>query len=290
MDQLGNEQQICWEKVTRLNHFFRITSPYASGQFGQQLLAVHALFASLDELVSSSSDEFVALQTLAWWRAETTQNSIKKSRHPVIAFLHSTGAAQLISADSIRSLMDATEMRLEARAPASIERFNELCIQIYQPRIDVEAALTGGFSLSNVQRNAIAHNGGMTQLLQTSFSVQPADNNLWWVPLGLLARSGVKRSDLKADEHSAVTQKLMEEIISTSIRWSTAETAYRTPKADSQSSCLHLLLFSHLQQRLLGRLKNRKPSNYQAELLKIYLRDVFSVWRSARIMRVGTTD
>ncbi len=60
MTQTDNDRQQCWERVLKSNKLFRISHLFAPDEFSGALLALHALFASIEQISSEVSDELVA--------------------------------------------------------------------------------------------------------------------------------------------------------------------------------------------------------------------------------------
>ena len=61
-------RQFCWEQVQAADGLFRISLVFSGRETAQRLLPLHAMFASIERLVATVSDEDVALRKLAWWR------------------------------------------------------------------------------------------------------------------------------------------------------------------------------------------------------------------------------
>lgn len=285
---VGNQRQVCWEKIAETNHLFRLTYPYASKSVSEPLIAIHAMFACLDQLVVQSTDDHVAKTKLDWWRRETLKENIKRSGHPVIGYLVESGASAMLRNGVLQRLLDATERKLEAKAPADLVEFKHLCSEIYQPRIEIESSLAPGKGISTERQQSIAVKGGLILLLQGTFKHQQSQERaFWWVPLGLLARSGMSRAELMHKLGSEPVKSVFSELLSFGIS-SSKDSAPKEPVSTGEvNSHMHLLLQECLHGRQLGRLRKSAPSSFGEDLRRLYLRDVFSLWNKAREIRAG---
>ena len=287
MELAENDARLCREKIAQIDPLFSLTHPYTSGPYADQLLALHALFSSLDEVVCSVSDHFVAQEKLQWWRSELSPGRVDKSRHPLIRYLQNSGAAAKLPANSVAALFQSTRLRLEAAAPVSEEALFDKCEAIYLPRIELETALLPGSLLSVGQKAELARTGGMQLLLLESFVIDPAgDEKLWWLPLSLLARSGLNRHQLLTQLESESSHKLFAELLDATLRVTGLDSG-KSPKGSlCGQSDHHLWLKNRLHRRTLGRLGSARPEEYSAVLGRYYTTDVFSLWRLARRLRM----
>ena len=88
----SNTHQFCWEQVLRINRAFRISQVFAPADKADQLLALYALFAAVEETCSAYSDEEVARRKLHWWRGECLRPGNDGGEHPISRELRRTGA------------------------------------------------------------------------------------------------------------------------------------------------------------------------------------------------------
>ena len=280
MTQTDNDRQQCWERVLKSNKLFRISHLFAPDEFSGALLALHALFASIEQISSEVSEELVARTKLEWWRFELSQGNIERSRHPVVRHLGETGAAATLPAMALQSLLDSTERRLDANPPSNMNEFNQLCRVIYQPRIHLECTLCGLDSSFVANHNAIALEGGLLQLLRESF-VQ-AKHEFWWIPLNTLARFGVNRQDLRDNSDAHPARTVFGNILDDSREAPTPETRGPRIKTAAPPGLLHLQLTALLQNRQLQHLQSRQPSRFGAELNRWHISDLIAAWKMAR--------
>lgn len=278
MSDISSQEQVCFEAVSQLDRRFRISSVYVPGEQGRRLLALHALFAHLDQVVLQSSDPYVAEQTLHWWRSETTPSGISQSRHPVMSLLRSTGAAPRLPASAFAALFETLESRLQEQTPASLEALEDFRCRVFSPRLELESALFESRLESRLHRS-LSLNGGLTLLMLDSVRRRAnAYQRYWWVPLDLLARHGVSREDLVNRAAAAEVRNLFRELLEVQ--------ELPTDRVGPESpGNLHVMLQGKLHQRLLARLQRSDPGAFEREISRLYLRDVFSVWRIARRLR-----
>jgi len=279
----SNQLRVCWEKILETNPLFRITHPYLSGKLSEQVVAIHAVFASLDLVVIRSTDDQVARTKLEWWRFETQSANIKRSRHPVVGYLHESGAAAALDDGALSSLIDVTERQLEAKAPADLGEFYELCHDIYRPRIEIEASLAPSKRLSAERQRSMAIKGGLNLLFQREFKFNPrAEHELWWVPLSLLARNQMSRMDLIRQLGSKPTGSVFGKLISHCLSAVAGGGQDAVDTDDVLQSHIHLILQEYLHGRQIERMQQTMPSAYGEELKRLYIKDVFWVWKMAR--------
>ena len=288
-DSSGQQQQVCREKIAEMNPLLRLTFPYAAESISNQLLAIHSLYACLDQLVVQATDDYVSQTQLEWWRVETLPANMSRSRHPVVGYLHETGAAELIPAGAMSALLDSITSRLETKAPLDLDQFNHLCQDLYQPRIEIETALTGGNSIPSMTQGLLARPGGYLLLLRDSFRSTPvAKNRFWWVPLNLLARSGLARDELLDALDSVAVSRLFTDVHSEVQPLNSKRILQGA--FDNADSHLHLILLGCLHNRQLVRLQQSKPSTWAGEFERYYIGDVFSFWKAARSIRATSAS
>jgi phytoene synthase len=279
----GEQRQVCWEKINETNRFFRLTHPYSPAGLADQLVAVHALFGCLDQAVVLPSDDQIARTKLDWWRSELQRDSITRSRHPVIRCLCDTGAATALHDRAVENLLAATERKLDARPPADTAELKRLCSDLYRPRIDVESALTGSARLPEEILESMAANGGLIQLVRDTFSSRrDMEYALWWIPLGLLARHGVSRAELAQNLGTASAKSIFSDIYSNAVSSIVVDRPGKPDQRENHPQHIHLLLGAFLHDRQLKRLEKSGPLSIREILGRIYLRDVFGLWRTAR--------
>ena len=284
MEQDGNVERFCWEQVLRTNPLFRISHLFAPSESSPQLLALYALFASIEHLNSGISEESVARTKLEWWRAELLERDAAESNHPVVRHLHETGAAKKLPEPAVRLLLASAGSRIDALAPADQDELRSLCQSIYRPQVFLEAALEEGDVALDSLNPAMLVNGGLVQLLRESS--RRKENAFWWIPLNLLARYKVTRNQLESMQDSAVTQALFKQLFEWVGQGGTQGEV--TALLDSQAGnadgtgLVHLQLMMALQSRQLGRLQALSPARYNDELSRWRTGDLLTAWKSAR--------
>jgi len=287
MDRDGNVERFCWEQVLRTNPLFRISHLFAPREASPRLLALYALFASIEQLNSGISEESVARTKLEWWKAELLARDIAESNHPIVRHLHETGAAKKLPDPAVRLLLESAGSRIDALAPADEDELRSLCQSIYRPQVFLEAALEeGDVTLDNLNP-AMLVNGGMVQLLRENS--RRKENAFWWIPLNLLARFKVTRNQLESMQDSAEAQALFNQLFEWVGRGGTqdATTALLDPLSGhvNWAGLVHLQLMMALQSRQLGRLQAMSPARYNDELRRWRTGDLLTAWKSARRLK-----
>ena len=280
----NNDQYFCWERVLKSNSLFRVSHLFAPREFAGQLLALHALFASIDQVRSEVSEELVARKKLDWWRFELLPGNISKSRHPVVRHLNETGAAQCLPGKSLENLLETAEARLDTQAPSDMEGLRRLCRGIFQPRMVLECALSGQDEALVSNHLMVACKGGMLQLLRESYA--QADHAFWWVPLNKLARFGVSRQELRENSDSDASRSLFREVLDVCHLPESSDGVAAPMKLVPLPGLVHLQLMALLQSRQLGQLQRKKPSSHGTELNRWRVSDLLAAWRAARHLKV----
>ena len=285
MAQADNNQEFCRERVLRANPLFRVSHLFAPADFAGQVLALHALFASIDQLNSEIGDEFVARRKLDWWRTELSPENISKSNHPVVRYLIETGAASSLPGKTLELFLDTAEVRLAARAPTDQEELSLLCELIYQPRVLMEYALsqdeTPVFGLSEM-----AQTGGLLQLLRERNTSK--NNILWWVPLNVLARFGVTRAGLGNDPDSQNARGVFEAVFGSCNKLNSQQAISGQENMAPSRGLVHLRVLALLQSRQLDQLRKIRPSSYPGELNRWRFADLLAAWNAARRMKLNS--
>jgi phytoene synthase len=278
----SNDQLFCWEHVSRSGSVFRMSRAFAPGQQVQKLLPVYALFAVIEDVCSSISDEDVARSKIAWWRIECVQKNPAESHHPVLKEMKRTGALQMLSAELFNRLFDSAEYRLDAGAPADLGALKKVCIEIMRPQLEIELAACGiGQGALHFEPGMLAGSGQL-QLIRES-SGPKHRSGFWWVPLNLLARHGVSRGDIENRSESSGAGALFNELFEANGIGQSG--AIPASEAAAYQPARHIFAINALYSRQLKRLQNRRPGQYQEELQKLKLTDLFAAWQSARQLR-----
>jgi len=276
----NNAQRFCWEQVHKINCVFRISHLFSPPQISDQLLALHALFASIELLNCGISEELIARRKLDWWRAELLEQGAENSHHPVVRYLHATGALKKLPESMLRLLLDSAEARFDAFAPVDEDDFIRLCQDIYRPQLLLELALEEADEALIPFRAAVLFNGGLIQLLRESG--RRKENVLWWIPLSLLARFKVNRKELETYQDSEVLQALFGCILGLQEQSAVHQLPDRQPGLAKVARLEHLQLMTVLQTRQLDRLKGINPATYPRELSRWRVGDLMAAWKCAR--------
>ncbi len=273
-------QRFCWDQILKTNRLFRVSHLFAPAQLSDQLLALYALFASLELLNCEVSDEPVARRKLDWWRGELTGRDAADSNHPVIVHLLETGAFRKLPESTLRLLLDSAESRIDGLTPTDEVDFLRLCRETYRPQVLLESALGGVDGDLNSFNTSVLFNGGLIQLLRESGLRK--ENAFWWVPVSLLARFKVIRNQLEAFDDAATLQALFTCMIELRTRSADCRSFHGQPGCAKGAGLVHLQLMTALQSRLLSRLQGMSPARYSSELARWRIGDLMTTWNRAR--------
>jgi len=277
----SNDRLFCWEQVSRTNRLFRVSRVFAPAQCAERLLPLYALFSVIELIGSASYDEEVASSKLGWWRNEFLQQNRADSQHPLVKELNRTGAADMLSGESIGQLFNGVERRLSATAPADMGALRNTCIETFQPQLDLELATAESQLTAADFRPELLARNGMLQLLRESVQGKE-QGSYWWIPLKSLARHGVSREDIRRQPGSPGAVQLLAELLGEAASWGRESHESPISPAKDYSSARHVFAISGLTARKLNRLAGIAPDRFQAELARLGPSDLFTAWNHAR--------
>ena len=280
MASQDNDHRFCWERVNESNTLFRISHLFAPDQFSDQILALYALFASIDQVSHLVSEEQVARRKLEWWRCELKPKNLAESRHPVVRYLKNSGATDFFPAQAVEALFSAADARLDMRPPSDLQEFRSLCSLIYQPRIHLECAVCSGLGVEIPDFRMASVNGGLLELLRESCG-RP-ERTFWWVPLNLLAHFSISRRELGQNLNSQSAQALFRAIFEENEQLKTEEAEPVSIISPLVPGQMHVLLMAALKSRQIDRLAIERPGSYAAEMARWRVSDVFAAWKLRR--------
>ena len=242
-----------------------------------QLLALHALFASIELVCCEVTDEIVAHRKINWWRDELSERQAAQSNHPVVRHLHASGALKKVPAAALRALLGSVEARIETSAPTDEDEFLLLCQGVYRPQVELELAIGGIDGAFNDEK---LMTGGLIQLLRENNKRK--ENAFWWVPLNLLARFNIKRSDIEAFQDSKALRALFTHLLGLVRTPIDDRLFYGQVDLPDGVGDVHLQLMIALQNRQLARLLATSPDRYSGELARSRAGDLMDAWKRAR--------
>ncbi|MGD8347140.1 MAG: squalene/phytoene synthase family protein [Lysobacterales bacterium] len=205
-------RQFCWEQVQAADGLFRVSLVFSGRETAQRLLPLHAMFASIEQLVATVSDEDVALRKLAWWRDALLGDEPGGAAHPVIAELKRSGAEQRLPAEMTERLVENAQARIEAVAPRDLTALKSRCVETGAILAELEFAVCDVPQPASSAAGVNAWQRGLVQLARESVAPE-AKRPFWWIPLDLLARHGLARAEMTLPEKRAASQKLCSEIL-----------------------------------------------------------------------------
>jgi phytoene/squalene synthetase len=277
----ANDGLFCREQALSTNPLLRLSLLYVEQPMAEQLLALHALFASIERASSAVSDEDVAIRKLAWWREELERGRRVESRHPVLRELHRSGAASRLPWDRAQSWLDSTATLADAPPPATIRDLEHLCQAVGEPLIEMELAVCdmppgkgGDYSGPVIRR-------GLIELLRES-ARKPGNSAFWWCPLDVLARFGVKRSELMPGGNDPESHKVFQVIIDGILSTKRGSEDILRNISNNKQPVMNLLILDVLAQRKLENMKKTSPVRFRKMLERTGLGDLLASWNAAR--------
>lgn len=278
MNEASNHRQFCWQQIDAIQPLFRISHVFAPPELSERLFALYAFFSAIESVTTAAGDEAVALRKLDWWQQEMARIDRQRSAHPIVAELQGSGAAERIPRRVTEELLLNAASRLDATAPGSISEFEALCDAHGRAQVQIEMAVCGAGEGGSQSLGGLPARVGFALLLRDA----AIRGNFWWVPLDLLARHGLDRTQLLSDKHQGPAAALAKEVYaSDALGLKEAEKFFKDISYDKQSY-MHLYLYDILLRKRLTNLKKVSPVNYGERLARTRFADTFTAWRAAR--------
>ena len=251
------------------------------------MLALFALFTSIEEVFYRVSDEAVARAKLSWWTEQLLGPEYATSTHPVIRQLHRSRAIAPAARDALVNMLRISLERLGAPSPANEDELKSLSLGIGQFPMQLELALCAGSGWGEVPAAVCAVNG-LVQLLRESS--RKLDQSYYWIPLNLLARHRLSRNELNADGKSLPASQLMEKICRLGESWLASDQTRAGASAPAGRAWAawpkhplyrHCYIQSEMNLRMLGRLRHMQLQQHKQVFDSANLSDAWSAWRCA---------
>jgi phytoene/squalene synthetase len=289
-----NDQQFCWEQVQNSNGLFRISQLFAPQDYSDRLLPLYAFFSAI-ERISCVSETDIAVAQIAWWRDQLLGGKKFAGDHPIIRQLRLSGAAARLPDNWLGALLAGVEQRLDPLPPADEAELMGRCAEVYHAQLRLEAALYGDQAPGQESEQAYSAVGGLLQLLREG-SRRAADSRLegyWWVPLEMLARHEITRSDIVQNPNSDAVRQLFLSLGREAGRWrgqALKKIEEAEPVAQAWARHRHLQVQAVLQWRQLERLLRKPQSTHLKEFATYRPGDLFAAWKVARRMARNEAD
>ena len=275
-----NDRIFCWEQVARTIPVFRVSRAFASQDDASRLLPLYALFSIIDQINAGYSDDEIARSKLDWWRIETSQEKLRLSQHPVLRELVRTGGVDHLSKESVDSLLNGAESRLDARSPVDISDLLVICEQLQRPRLDLEISICKASPAVVNIPSGYLQRSGLFQLLRESVK-RKEQGAFWWVPLNLLAKYSINRDELGSHSGSAGLSALLNEI-QTESRLQAEMSPKDFRNVPEITVLRHYFALNGLYAAKFKRLGKAMLAKGGAEFDRIRVSDLYTAWRSAR--------
>jgi phytoene synthase len=280
MSETGNNRLFCWEQATKTNRLFRVTSVFADAPVKPMLPPLYALFSAVEQICSGTREESVAQQRLAWWYEEILQTRTRQSSHPVLMELSQTGAAERLTADSFKSLLNSAAGRLEAPSVTDISDLRRACQQAGWPMVRMELEISGCKNERNDYMTAVAQNVGLMQLLRESHANSGLDA-WWWIPLNSLAKYGVSREEMGKKSSPEVIKQLLSELFG-QLNATLVNSAPGSDISDKYNNIRHLFVINELYRRRIRRWSRVSSSKMGQQIDQLSLSELMAAWNAAR--------
>jgi phytoene/squalene synthetase len=278
----GNHRRFCWQQVDVHQPLFRISHVFAPAELADRLLALYAFFSAIESVTSTVSDDAVALRKLDWWREETNRMGSQTSAHPIVAELQRSGAAECIPMSLVEDLLLNAVSRLDSPASASVDELEVLCEANGRAQVGLELAVCEAGEGIPVSMARFPFQVGRALLLRDAVY----HGNFWWVPLDLLARHGLNRSQILSADHQDSAARLMADILQPDTLKPQDSGAIvediSVIKIQAKHKYKHLYVQDALNRNFVKNLKKTSPVSYGKRLAGSSMSGAFSAWRAAR--------
>lgn len=268
----AEHSQYCEQLAQAGNPLFRLSRVYAS-QPDRALVSLHALFACIQQIGMSFSDDEVAQRKLLWWFEESRAENRGSSLHPVWCELNRAGADKWIPQAGVDRLLESAQRRQERPAFNDMEDLERGCHETARPLCELELALSDCESeTGNIPRPLLVRRG--LWLLMSETFLAGGNGSPWWVPLSLLARAGLTRGELEEAPDSDSARKLFADL-------TCSESVSLNEKTDISAApqgATHLFVLDSLIGDSLRRLRRAKS----LEMGKLGFSSTLTAWSAAR--------
>lgn len=276
-----NDALFCREQALSANPLLRISLLFVERPLAERLLALHALFASIELAGSAVSESEVALRKLAWWKEEIERFGRSESRHPVMRELHRCGAAQFLRAECLQTLLDDAWARVDAVAPANLDELAFICRKMGGPQVEMERAVCGDSTAGAHSLGELMTRRGVMQLAR-ELHRKPASENFWWCPLDILARYGLKRTELMQPIDDHLGRKVSNDILCAEVVGKSSSIDILRNIPIKKHKHINLYVLDMLIWRKLENMKISSPVSYGGILEKTGFGDLLAGWKAAR--------
>ena len=274
-------RQFCWQQVQAADGLFRISLVFSGSEAAQRLLPLHAMFASIERLVATVSDEDVALRKLAWWREALLGDEPGGAAHPVIAELNRSGATRRLSADMTERLVENARARIEAVAPRDLAAFKNRCAETGALSTELEFAVCDVPQPASWVAGVNAWQRGLVQLARESTTLE-AQRPFWWIPLDLLARHGLSRADMTLAQNRAAAQRLCSDLLVENGGQKPSEKNNNVDISDIKQDVKRFIASQSMLESRLQFMNKSSPDLWWGKLNRPRPGDVFRCWRAVR--------
>ncbi len=277
------DEQFCWDQVLRIHPVYKVTHFFVPRKISGSTLGLYALFSALEETVSYYTDESVPMAKLAWWRQELLGTQSSKSQHPIVRQLNQCRANWLQFEENIAGLLDTTVERLNDNLPPDLNSLKALCERVGRYSTLLELGLSGELNTVDSELRAINTLNGLVQLIRESS--RGHTTAFWWVPLSLLARHHVTRSELNSSRKIDNGKALLADLPSIYQDWCDKETQQDETGATERRANKyqrHCRIHAAFHLRQLRESSVKYPNELNKLFSQVRVGDVWFAWRSAR--------
>ena len=281
MSEARNDRLYCREQVQSVDPLFRLSHVFAGPGVSDRALAINALFAAIEEICSTVSDEAVAMRKLSWWRGEMERAANGAGDHPISAELKRAGAISAMPEELVHQLLMSAEARIDPKLPRDSNELESVCLRTGLPQVRLELAVGGARVADESCLRGAAARRGLIQLIREN----PGCENraaFWWVPLDLLARHGLSRGGLTSSSNSAAVRSLMSELLGLECYDLAFNSDCITDISSNNQNVRHMFAADSLLTRKIKFMNRNSYFMDRAVVDKTGFGDLLCCWRAAR--------
>lgn len=274
MSSPSNDAALCQELAQLGNPLFRLSCVFA-GEQQEILTAIHAFFASIQNIGSSLQEEEVARRKIRWWQNECQPGNLEVSSHPVLRELVRMRGGHDCQVQ-MQAILAGAESRLENTPPSDEASFNTLCREIGAPLVDLEMRVSGCSQGLEPDMDGIVLRRGLWSLICETFGPK-GHGRSWWLPMSLMARAGLSREELYTSPDGQACRDLYYVVIKNA-----NINSHNTDISDINHNLTNLYALDTLVRKRLEKLSKNVPAEYPALVQKAGISDLLAAWSVAR--------
>lgn len=163
------------------------------------------------------SDEVVTRTKLGWWHQVLFEDDPRSSTHPLVRQLVRLNLLSAENQGQYEKILLAAIEDMDKSAPVSESGLKSLCQKMGENQMLLEVGAKPGQASSLQLLEVLSAINGLVQLLRESS--RRKSQQYQWVPLNVLARTGVTRSELESGTNPEKVDLILTEVCALPGQW-----------------------------------------------------------------------